>query len=107
MKGILRIAFKLLVNDRGKFAALLVGLTFAVFLMVQVTSVFAGILKKASASVINVGARIWVMDPAVDNPLNSIPFQYLFHVFPPLRYFLTIPIKLAYYPYRILIVFPK
>ena len=72
MKGILKIAFKLLVNDRGKFAALLTGITFAVFLMVQLTSVFAGILSKASATIINVGASVWVMDPAVNNPLNSI-----------------------------------
>jgi putative ABC transport system permease protein len=72
LKGILRIAFKLLVNDRGKFAALIVGITFAVFLMVQLTSVFAGILSKSSATIINIGARVWVMDPAVNNPLNSI-----------------------------------
>lgn len=72
MTGILKIAFKLLVNDRGKFAALIVGITFAVFLMVQLTSVFAGILSKASANIINVGASVWVMDPAVNNPLNSI-----------------------------------
>ena len=72
MTGILKIAFKLLVNDRGKFAALIVGITFAVFLIVQLTSVFSGILTKASATIINVGARVWVMDPAVNNPLNSI-----------------------------------
>jgi putative ABC transport system permease protein len=72
LTGILKIAFKLLVNDRGKFAALLVGITFAVFLIVQLTSVFSGILTKASATIINIGARVWVMDPAVNNPLNSI-----------------------------------
>ena len=49
MKGILRIAFKLLVNDKGKFAALLLGITFAVFLMVQMTSMFAGVLKRSSS----------------------------------------------------------
>jgi putative ABC transport system permease protein len=48
MKGILKLAFKLLVNDKGKYAALLVGITFAVFLMVQMTSIFSGILTKAS-----------------------------------------------------------
>ena len=42
MSGILRLAFKLLVNDRGKFTALLIGITFAVFLTVFVTSMFAG-----------------------------------------------------------------
>ncbi len=35
MNGILRIGFKLLVNDRGKFAALLVGIAFVGFLMVH------------------------------------------------------------------------
>jgi putative ABC transport system permease protein len=73
MKGILRIAFKLLVNDKGKYAALLVGITFAVFLMVQMTSIFSGVLMKSSSTVINLGAQVWVMDPAVNNVANSIP----------------------------------
>jgi putative ABC transport system permease protein len=73
MLGILKIAYKLLVNDRTKFAALLVGITFAVFLMIQMTSLFSGVLSRASATVINVGAAIWVMDPAVQTVANSIP----------------------------------
>jgi putative ABC transport system permease protein len=73
MNGILRIAFKLLVNDKGKFAALLVGITFAVFLMVMMTSMFAGILARSSATVINIGAKMWVMDPAVNTVASSIP----------------------------------
>ncbi len=73
MKGILKIAYKLLVNDKGKFAALLVGITFATFLMILMTSMFAGILHRSSATVLNVGAKIWVMDPAVNTPANSIP----------------------------------
>lgn len=73
MKGILRIAFKLLVNDRAKFAALIVGITFAVFLIIQMTSLFSGILKRASSTVTNVGAKVWVMDPSVNTVANSIP----------------------------------
>jgi putative ABC transport system permease protein len=74
MKQILILAYKLLVNDRGKYTALLVGTTFSVFLIVQMTSSFAGILAKASATVINVGASIWVMDPAASNSvMGSIP----------------------------------
>lgn len=73
MPGILKISFKLLVNDRAKFAALLVGITFAVFLMIEMTSLFSGILKRASANIINTGAKIWVMDPAVQTVANSIP----------------------------------
>ncbi|HTO53419.1 MAG TPA: ABC transporter permease [Myxococcota bacterium] len=67
------LAFKLLVNDRAKFIALLVGLTFSVFLMVQMISMFSGILLRASATVLNTGASIWVMDPAVTTVANAIP----------------------------------
>jgi len=73
MFGILKIGFKLLVNDRTKFFALLVGITFAVFLMIEMTSLFSGIMSRASATVINTGAKIWVMDPAVQTVANSIP----------------------------------
>jgi putative ABC transport system permease protein len=69
----LKLAYLLLVNDKGKFAALLVGITFAVFLMIQMTSLFAGILYRSSSTVVNLGARIWVMDPAVKTVQNSIP----------------------------------
>jgi len=73
VKGILRIAYKLLVNDKGKFAALLVGITFAVFLMIMMTSLFAGILHRSSSTVLNIGAKVWVMDRAVNTVANSIP----------------------------------
>ncbi|KVN14871.1 MULTISPECIES: ABC transporter permease [unclassified Burkholderia] len=72
MNGILRLAFKLLVNDSAKFTALIVGITFAVFLMVEMTSLFAGILNKSSSTVINVGAKVWVMDPGVQTIASSI-----------------------------------
>jgi putative ABC transport system permease protein len=71
--GILRIAYKLLVNDKAKFAVLIIGIAFAVFLMVQITSLFAGILQKSSSDVINIGAKVWVMDPAVNTVANNIP----------------------------------
>jgi len=73
MFGILKIAYKLLVNDKSKFVALLVGITFAVFLMVQMTSLFSGILGRASATVVNIGADVWVMDPSVQTVANTIP----------------------------------
>jgi putative ABC transport system permease protein len=67
------LAYKLLVNDRTKFAALLLGITFAVFLILMMMSMFAGVLQRSSSAVINVGARMWVMDPAVTTPSSSIP----------------------------------
>jgi putative ABC transport system permease protein len=72
MTGILKLAYKLLVNDKAKFTALLVGITFAVFLIVQMTAMFAGTMKRSSATVINLGASMWVMDPAVQTVANTI-----------------------------------
>ena len=72
MWGIFKLAFKLLVNDRAKFVALLLGITFAVFLMIQMTSLFSGVLDKSSSTVTNIGAKIWVMDPAVKTVANSV-----------------------------------
>jgi len=51
MIGILKLAYKLLVSDRAKFSALIVGIAFAVFLMVQVTSLFSGILARYASTV--------------------------------------------------------
>ena len=73
MLGTFKIAYKLLVNDRTKFAALLLGITFAVFLMIEMTSLFAGILNRSSSTVINIGASMWVMDPSVQTVANTIP----------------------------------
>lgn len=73
MNGLLRIALKLLLNDKGKFATLVIGITFSVFLMMQMTSMFSGILYQSAANIVNVGAKMWVMDPAVRTPQNSIP----------------------------------
>jgi putative ABC transport system permease protein len=72
MTGILKVAYKLLVNDKAKFTALLVGITFAVFLIVQMDAMFAGSMKRASATVINLGASMWIMDPAVQTVANTI-----------------------------------
>jgi putative ABC transport system permease protein len=71
--GILRIGFKLLVNDTPKFTALLIGITFAVFLMMQMTAMFAGILDRAFSTVTNIGASMWIMDPAVNTATSAIP----------------------------------
>ena len=72
MKGIRKLAYKLLVNDQAKFSALLLGITFAVFLMMFVTSMFSGVMTHASSTVINIGAPLWVMDPTVETVSNSV-----------------------------------
>ena len=72
MAGILKLAFKLLVNDKAKFTGLLIGISFAVFLMIAMTSMFAGVLNRASSTVINIDAPVWVMDPSVNTVANTI-----------------------------------
>src|SRR5579863_7175693 len=72
MRGILKLAYKLLVNDKSKFTALLIGISLAVFLMILMTSMFAGVMARASATVVNIGAPMWVMDASVDTVANSI-----------------------------------
>ena len=72
MKGILKLGYKLLVNDKAKFSALILGISFAVYLMMFVTSMFFGVLNHASATIINVGSTIWVMDPYVESVSNSV-----------------------------------
>jgi putative ABC transport system permease protein len=71
--GLLRIGFKLLVNDRAKFSALLIGIAFAVFLMVQMTAMFAGILNRAYSTVTNIAAPVWIIDPSVNIPTSTTP----------------------------------
>jgi putative ABC transport system permease protein len=72
LRGILKLAYKLLVNDKAKFTALLVGNTFAVFGMMFATSMFSGVLYHSYSTVVNVGASMWIMDPAVQTTANSI-----------------------------------
>jgi len=72
LKGILKLGYKLLVNDKAKFTALLLGITFAVFLIMFITSMFFGVLNHASATVINIGSTLWVMDPYVESVSNSV-----------------------------------
>ena len=73
MTGLIKLALKLLMNDKGKFSALLMGITFAVFLMIMMMSIFSGIIARTSSPVGNISASIWVLDPAVNNVSSSIP----------------------------------
>jgi len=73
MDGMLKAAIKLLANDTGKFFTLILGITFAVFLMMQMTSAFSGLMYRTAATIYNVGAKVWVMDPSVNAQADNIP----------------------------------
>jgi len=53
------------VSVKGKFAALLIGITFAVFHMVMMTTMFFAILNRSASTIHNLGAKIWVLDPEI------------------------------------------
>jgi putative ABC transport system permease protein len=62
----LRIAVKMLLGDRAKYAGLLFGITFTSFLVTFATSYLCGFLTRGFALVAETaGANVWVMDPAV------------------------------------------
>ena len=64
----LRIALKMLWGDRPKYVGLLIGITFAAFLVTFALSYLAGFLSRGFALVTeNPSADVWVMDPAVES----------------------------------------
>ncbi len=72
-KGLTKIAIKLLTGDSGKFFTLVLGVGFAVFLMLQMTSVFFGVIAKSGSTIYDTGADMWIMDRSVDNSKDNIP----------------------------------
>ncbi|MGE3110003.1 MAG: ABC transporter permease [Phycisphaerales bacterium] len=61
----LRIALLMLLGDRGKYLALVLGLSFAVLLIAQQAAIFLGLLTRATGVLQNVGqADLWVTDKA-------------------------------------------
>jgi putative ABC transport system permease protein len=73
MNGLYIIALKLLANDRGKFNTLILGIAFAVFLMMQMTCMFAGLMQRTGSDILNIGAKMWVMDTSLNSQVDNIP----------------------------------
>src|SRR5258707_10001904 len=63
-----RLALKMLIGDRTKYAGLLFGITFTSFLVTFATSYFCGFMTRGFALIAeNPSADVWVMDPAVES----------------------------------------
>ena len=61
-----RIAVKMLVNDRGKYLGIIMGLTFASLLITQQSSIFTGLMTRTYGGITDLSQPdIWVMDPKV------------------------------------------
>lgn len=60
------IALQMLFGDRGKYIAMVVGITFAALIMTQQPSIFVGLLSRTYSYIGDMPAvDIWVMDPGV------------------------------------------
>ena len=71
----LRIALLMLFRDRAKDVMLVVGLTFCSLLMTQQSSVFCGLMLWTTATVRNIGAKVWVFDAKVEQANEVIPLR--------------------------------
>lgn len=60
------LALKMLIGDRAKYIMLVSGLALASLLMTQQASIFCGIMQWTGATLDNVSAPIWVVDPMVE-----------------------------------------
>jgi len=60
------VALKMLMGDRAKYFALVLGVAFATLLMSQQVSIFIGLMTRTANQVIDIReADLWVMDPRV------------------------------------------
>ncbi|NGX45505.1 MAG: hypothetical protein K940chlam2_00660 [Chlamydiae bacterium] len=74
----LRVALKILIGDKAKYIGMILGLTFASFIVVQQASIFIGLMKRTYGFISDTSQpNIWVMDPKVEfiddvKPLSNI-----------------------------------
>lgn len=75
-----RVALKMLIGDRVKYAGLLFGIAFTSFLVTFAASYFAGFMTRGFALIAeNPRTDVWVMDPAVRavEPATNLPSSAL------------------------------
>ncbi len=58
----------MLIGDRAKYLLLVSALSFSVLLMTHQASVFLGLMRWSTATIRNIQAPIWVVDPLVEHP---------------------------------------
>lgn len=70
------VALKMLVGDRAKYLGIIMGLTFASFLITQQASIFTGIMTRTFGFITDMGLPdVWVMDPKVQQIDDVKPLQ--------------------------------
>ncbi len=62
----LRLALKILMGDRAKYIGIILGLTFASFIIVQQAAIFIGLMTRTYGFITDTSQpNVWVMDPNV------------------------------------------
>jgi hypothetical protein len=69
------VALKMLFGERAKYAMLVSGIGFATILMTQGMALFFGILGFSYATMQNIRAPIWVVDPLVQQAGDNQPLR--------------------------------
>jgi putative ABC transport system permease protein len=69
------VALKMLYGDRAKSALLISGVCFSAILIAQGLAMFFGILSFSYATVDNIRAPIWVVDPMVEQVADNQPLR--------------------------------
>ncbi|MES2997227.1 MAG: ABC transporter permease [Verrucomicrobiota bacterium] len=69
------LALKMLFGDTAKYLMLVAGLFFATFLIVQQASVFCGLMRWTSSTVMNIGAPIYVVEERVEQINETNPLR--------------------------------
>ena len=69
------IAFKMLLGDRAKYIGIVIGLTFASFLVTWPSAIFSGVMSRSFSFVTDVGLpNVWVVNPQVQYIEDIKPF---------------------------------
>ncbi len=71
----IRMALKMLFGDTAKYLMLVMGLFFATFLIAQQASVFCGLMMWTTATLKNVPAPLWVVEPRVEQVNETNPLR--------------------------------
>jgi len=73
---VIYVALRMLTGDRGKYFGIVMGLTFASFLITQQMAIFVGLMTRTYSFITDSGlADVWVMDPKVQFIDDIKPLQ--------------------------------
>lgn len=73
-----RVAFKILLHDKAKYVALILGVSFATLLISQQSAIFHSLMHASTRDIIEANqADIWVMKPSVETLDHGYPIAEL------------------------------